>query len=230
VALLVGEENEGDGANAFLREARPGRVLVGEPTGLALCTSHYGYLEVALSAWGRRAHASIPERGHNAAETVLVALHSLLQQRNSTGSGPVLNVRHFATANPGFAVPERASAWVDIHLPPGQSVAEAIEDVRRALAVPGAERLEVEFPTIQEGFSVSEEELLIRAYRALGRQAVDVFRSHSDANLFHQAGVPTLVLGPGRLEYAHSAEERIELAEVEDAAQLYVDLAAQFLG
>ena len=84
--------------------------------------------------------------------------------------------------------------------------------------------------TMKHGFSVPEDETLVGAYRALGREAVDVFRSHSDATLFHEAGVPTLVLGPGRLEYAHASEERIEFSEVEEAAQLYVALASRVLG
>lgn len=230
VALVVGEEGEGDGARAFLREAKPGRVLVGEPTGLVLCPTHYGYLEVALSARGRRAHASTPERGQNAAETVLVALHALLQHRNAAEGGAVLNVRHFATRNPGFAVPECASAWVDLHLPPGFGLDDAIAGVRHTLDVPGAERLEVGFPTQHEGFQVAQGDALVEAWRALGRGGEDVFRSHSDANFFHEAGVPTLVLGPGRLEYAHSEEERVDFGEVAEAARLYLALAQKLVG
>lgn len=226
VALLVGEERDGDGAAAFLREARPGRALVGEPTGLALATSHFGYLEVELSARGRRAHASIPERGENAAEAVLTALNALLRCRDGDPEGLVLSVRHFETTNPGFAVPERAAAWVDVHLPPGRRASEVAEQLRRA-AEEGGPAVSIGFPTSQDGFAVGEEDPLVRAWRALGRSATEAFRSHSDAGLFHAAGVPTLLLGPGRLEYAHTEEERVDFAEVVEAAELYGALAGR---
>jgi acetylornithine deacetylase len=51
------------------------------------------------------------------------------------------------------------------------------------------------------------------------------FRSHSDGNLFHQAGSRPLILGPGSLETAHTAEEQTSLAEVEAAARIYAALA-----
>lgn len=228
VALLVGEEEEGDGARVFLAEARPGRAVVAEPTALALCTGHYGYLEVALSARGRRAHASIPERGENAAEAVLFALQALLDERRQ-GSGPVFNVRHFETGNAGFAVPERASAWVDVHLPPDYPAARAQETVVRRLEARVGDRVAVSFPTAQDGFSVPATDPLVMAYRRLGRSATDVFRSHSDANSFHAAGVPTVVLGPGRLEHAHAEDERVDFAEVLEAAGLFAALARAFL-
>ncbi|NOY43892.1 MAG: M20 family metallopeptidase [Deltaproteobacteria bacterium] len=73
VALVVGEEEDGDGADAFLGEFRPGRAVVGEPTDLVLCTGHYGYLEVEISAEGRRPRQRAragPQRGRAASDGV----------------------------------------------------------------------------------------------------------------------------------------------------------------
>lgn len=229
VALLVGEEEEGDGVRAFLAEARPGRVVVAEPTGLALCTAHFGYLEVALAARGRRAHASLPERGENAAEAVLAALQTLLDRRRE-GWEAVFSVRHFETLNPGFAVPEGASAWIDVHLPPDYPVSRAKAAVAQCVEARLGARVTVSFPTAQDGFRVPADDTLVGVYRSLGRGGTDVFRSHSDANSFHAAGIPTVVLGPGRLEYAHSEEERVDFAEVLEAARCYGELTRAFFG
>src|SRR6516164_5252499 len=43
--LAVGEEENGDGSTTFLDSCRPQWVIIGEPTGLAACFAHYGYLE-----------------------------------------------------------------------------------------------------------------------------------------------------------------------------------------
>ena len=51
------------------------------------------------------------------------------------------------------------------------------------------------------------------------------FRSHSDGNLFYQAGSKPFILGPGSLETAHTADEQTSLAEVEAAARIYAALA-----
>lgn len=229
LALVVGEEEEGDGSAAFLREARPGRAVIAEPTGLELCTSHYGYVEAAISARGRRAHASVPELGRNAAEAVLSVLHGLLQEPSLGGEGgPVLSIRHLETSNPGFAVPARAAAWVDVHVPPGYRVDRVVAVVDRVASDVGGQGLSVAYPCRHEGFALPENDPLLRAFRGAGGRGVGVFRSHSDGNLFHAAGVPAAVLGPGSLEYAHTEEERVAFPEVLEAARLFVALALAF--
>lgn len=231
LALLVGEEEEGDGAEAFLQEARPGRALVGEPTNLRLCTGHYGYLEVIVSARGRRVHASIPERGENAAEQVLAVLHEVLQASELQGEGgPVVSIRHLETTNPGFAVPARAAAWIDVHMPPGWSASTVQRFFSEIVDQQGEGRVTLEYPTEHAGFDLLENDPLIAAYRAAGGEETDVFRSHSDANRFFLAGIPTALLGPGRLEYAHTEEERIAFDQVVEAARRYRDLALAFRG
>jgi len=230
LALVVGEEGEGDGAATFLREARPGRVIVGEPTGMKLCTGHYGYVEAAFRASGRTVHASLPELGENAAEALLKALHDLIgsgELREALGA--VVNIRHLETAWSGFAVPDRARAWVDLHVPPEVSVDHLCEMVSRLVARSGDPRVEVTFPTAHGGYQLPEDDPLVKSYREVWGGELDVFRSHSDANLFQAVGVPAYVLGPGLLETAHTEEEQVELAEVLDAARCYVALARAFL-
>ncbi len=229
VALVVGEEQEGDGTLAFLREARPGRAVVGEPTGLRLCTGHYGYVEAVISAWGRRAHASVPELGENAAESVLAVLHGLLHESRATGrGGPVLNIRNLETTNPGFAVPERATAWVDVHIPPEYEPGSAVAAIDRVIESRGGGRVEASYPIRQIGHRLAAEDPIVAAFRSAGGRELDVFRSHSDASLFHAAGVPTAVLGPGSLEYAHTEDERVDLSELTVAARLYTDMGLSF--
>jgi acetylornithine deacetylase/succinyl-diaminopimelate desuccinylase-like protein len=44
-----------------------------------------------------------------------------------------------------------------------------------------------------------------------------------------QAGIPTVVLGPGRLEQAHVADESVSLYQVIQAAEVYALLAHDWL-
>ena len=61
--LVVGEEESGDGSSTFLDSRRPPWAVIGEPTGLAACFAHYGYLEADIVTRGRSSHSSLPELG-----------------------------------------------------------------------------------------------------------------------------------------------------------------------
>jgi len=51
------------------------------------------------------------------------------------------------------------------------------------------------------------------------------FRSHSDGNVLWSAGVDSIILGPGRLETAHTPEESVIFEQLEQAARLYLNFA-----
>jgi acetylornithine deacetylase len=233
--LVVGEEETGDGSARFLQEHRPQWVVIGEPTGLAACFSHYGYLEANFLTRGRRIHSSLPELGHNAVESMLRALLHLaadpLFERES--SGMVYSIRELSSSRAGFVVPDRCEATIDLHLPPAVEL-EAVERVIRGRAasagnvIPDLD-LTLDFDFASQGYDLgadhSPARTLERIYPKLGLPLrFEAFRSHSDGNLFFQAGVNPLILGPGSLETAHTPQEQASLAEVAFAAQIYAAL------
>jgi acetylornithine deacetylase len=233
--LVVGEEENGDGSAKFLADHRPDWVVIGEPTGLAACFAHYGYLEAGFITTGRRIHSSLPELGHNAVESMLRVLLHLgrdpLFERES--SGIVYSIREMSSSRAGFVVPDRCEAKIDLHLPPGTSPQE-VEAAFRDLAgsahqvVPDL-KLEVDFDFAGRSYDLGTENssarLLEVIYPRLGLPLrFEAFRSHSDGNLFFEAGVKPLILGPGSLETAHTPEERTSLAEVVFAAKIYAGI------
>jgi acetylornithine deacetylase len=50
----------------------------------------------------------------------------------------------------------------------------------------------------------------------------------SDASKFVRAGIPSIILGPGSIEQAHTADEYVELEEVEKAFVVYRNLMKSF--
>jgi acetylornithine deacetylase/succinyl-diaminopimelate desuccinylase len=69
------------------------------------------------------------------------------------------------------------------------------------------------------------------AFGDLGRAAAPatVFPAWTDgALIWREAGIPTLVWGPGELALAHSAEESVPLDEILLAARLYAAAARRF--
>lgn len=233
--LAVGEEENGDGSAAFLEQCRPPWVVIGEPTGLAACFAHYGYLEAGFVTRGRRSHSSLPELGHNAVESMLRSLLLLANDPlfDRAQSDIVYSVREMRSSQAGFVVPDRCEAWIDLHLPPDKDPNSLQEAIRLLVAgagrfIPGLD-LEVVFDFASAGYSLGTDnraaELLQRIYPGLGLQLrQDAFRSHSDGNLFFAAGSKPLILGPGSLETAHTPDEQVHRDEIFAAARIYAAL------
>lgn len=236
--LVVGEEETGDGSETFLRDRRPGWVVIGEPTSLSACFAHYGYLEAGFTTRGRRIHSSLPELGHNAVESMLRVLLHLARDPLFDPERPevVYSIRELSSARAGFVVPDRCEAWIDLHLPP-ELEPWRLEELLRARAASAAAlipdlNLDLEFnfaaPGYQLGTGNEWAEALSRIYPRLGLPLrFDAFRSHSDGNLFRRAGVNPLILGPGALEVAHTADEQTNFTEVLAAAKIYAGICMQ---
>ena len=233
--LVVGEEENGDGSARFLESCTPTWVVIGEPTSLAPCFSHYGYVEAQLVTKGRRSHSSLPELGHNAVESMLQILLQL-------GQAPLFSrdslqvfysIRELSSSRAGFVVPDRCEALIDLHLAPEITPEQAKAAISEQLAGAGDAipdlHLDVSFDFSASGYQLAADgwlgQVLEFIYPKLNLPLqLTPFRSHSDGNLFFAAGVQPLILGPGSLEIAHTNEEQTSLAEVEAAARIYAAL------
>jgi acetylornithine deacetylase len=234
LALVVGEEQEGDGAKTLVREHSIPWAVVGEPTNLVPCLGHYGYLEVLLRTRGRRAHSSMPELGQNAIETMLKLLLKLTEYADNAPHGLVYNIRQLTGFPGGFVVPDSCEAWLDLHLPPDSRMdilkAELEQLVEGAIEnIPGMDAY-IRFENAHSGYLISQKRPLVgrlkEAYRKMSISwKPQVFRSHSDANILWAGGTDPIILGPGQLETAHTPEESVEFSQVIQAAQLYLSFA-----
>ena len=235
VLLVVGEEENGDGSMTFLQTCQVPWVVIGEPTGLAACFAHYGYLEAGFVTKGHRIHSSLPELGHNAVESMLrVLLHvgkdSLFDRKTSE---IVYSIREMSSSQGGFVVPDRCETWIDLHLPPETDPAEIQDSLRRIVAgadkyIPGLD-LTIGFNFVSRGYNLGTDHriagVLADIYSRINLPLrLDAFRSHSDGNLFFAAGVKPLILGPGVLETAHMPDEQVIFDEVLAAARIYAAL------
>lgn len=234
LALVVDEEEDNTGTRALVSEYHFPWAIVGEPTALAPCLGHYGYLEVFLRAKGKRAHSAVPEVGHNAIEAMLKLLLKITDYSTTEGSRLVYNIRELSALPSGFVVPDLCEAWLDFHLPPDMRVDSLKAGLERVVAAEMQERPDLElhmrFEDTYAGYEISVERLFINKLRQVYASAgldwqPQQFRSHSDANLLWAAGIDPVILGPGRLELAHSEDESVAFEEVVTAAQLYLELA-----
>jgi acetylornithine deacetylase len=238
--LVVGEEENGDGAARLLEDYHFPWSIIAEPTRLMPCLADYGYIEMQLATRGKRRHASLAKKRFNPVEGMLKTLLALTHHMDTKRPEAVYNIRDLCTSQSGFAVPEWCNAWLDLHLPPhtptGTVCAEIEEVIEATLADKDLPLTEVSFHTIQDGYDLPGKgaviETLQKVYIRLGLPwQPTAFPSHSDANLLWAHGVKTLLLGPGSLAKAHVPDESVKEEEVLAAAEIfYLLLSTMFKG
>jgi acetylornithine deacetylase len=234
LALVVGEEEDGDGAEALAREYHFPWAIIGEPTDLQPCLEHHGYLELELYAKGRRRHASLAKPWDNPVREVLRLLVAISGHLDDHHAELVYNIRDIHSWPEGFMVPEGCQAWVDIHLPSRTPLGELtmeVEEVVLSQENSGAGLdTGLRLHTVQNGYRLPERGPVVEALkRIFADQELSwkpqAFPSHSDANQLWAAGVRPILLGPGRLEMSHVPEEAVSFSQVLNAAQIYYRLA-----
>jgi acetylornithine deacetylase len=234
LALVVGEEEDSDGAKMLAMEYGFPWAIVGEPTSLSPCLGHYGYLEAVLRTQGKRAHSSLPELGHNAVESMLKLLLKVTEYASASPHGLVYNIRQLSGFSTGFVVPDYCESWLDVHLPPDSRVDLLRTELEHLVesaskSIPGLDA-DVRFEDTYSGYRISSEGNLVKKLTKIYEKLSMVwepqdFRSHSDASVLFSAGVNPIVLGPGSLEAAHMPEESVSFNQVVQAAHLYLNIA-----
>jgi acetylornithine deacetylase len=239
LALVVGEEEKGDGADELVKGYHFPWAILGEPTDLKPCLSHYGYVEIHLNTRGRRLHASLAKKGGNAVDQMLHILLRLSRYLEEEHINLIYNIRDLYSSGGGFVVPDGCEAWVDVHLPPTAPVSEITVEIEELIAKEGhvdpSTEVSLRFTTVHAGYELPERGKVIDALKgSFSDQSLLweplSFPSHSDANQLWMAGVKPIILGCGRLEKAHSPGEDVSFRQVIDAAKIYFDVAARMAG
>lgn len=215
--FVAGEERSSDGAVAA-NAAAPwsARYLInGEPTDNRLAAATRGVYRVKLVAKGRAAHSSRPDLGESAIEKlidVLVALRSA-----SWPADPDLGHTHYTVGliNGGVApnvIPADANAELLFRSIGPES------DIRVALDRAVAGRVAVEHV------------LTVPPVRLKTLPGFDtaVCSFTTDIPFLDRWGTP-LLLGPGSVEQAHTADESVAISDLHEAADLYERLATSLL-
>ncbi len=226
-AGLMGEEAGQDGAKALAAMEEFDFVVVGEPTGLEVVFKHKVDVTARIVARGRAAHSSCPERGENAIvklASALLSVEKALATHFAGISDPVLGRPTFSigTVRGGAKfniVPDHAEAVIDLRLLPSQWKDREAESVFGAMrgACPG---LEVSRIAGSEALDTDPAHPLVaKLIEAGGRPAGAAW--FCDAAIFSSRGVPAVAVGPGSIAQAHTEDEFIEVAALEQGVEYF---------
>jgi acetylornithine deacetylase len=240
----VDEEFKFRGVMAFIDRKTPVLgAVVGEPTDLRPVVAHKGVVRWRLSTIGRSAHGSRPEEGVNAIDQmadVLCALRRLQSrfqaQKHALVGSPTLNVGRIWGGTGVNTVPDRCTIEVERRIIPGEEHAAVLAEVDALLAEvraaqPGltVEREEpfVTTPTLGTPLNAAVVASVRRACRDAGAcdEPVGVPYGSDASKLWTFGGIPSVVLGPGSIDQAHTANEYVPIDALCQAARLYASTA-----
>jgi succinyl-diaminopimelate desuccinylase len=189
-------------------------VICLEPTDNTLQLGCLGNLNARVVYEGKAAHSARPWLGVNA---IGLALHGLepvltLEPRDVEIGGlvfrEVMSVTQLHAGIASNVVPARAEANVNFRYAPDRTPDEAEVRIRELL--PNAEIV-----SNSPAAHVAAESELVRALRAAGGFELQPKQAWTNVADFAARGLDAVNLGPGGTRYAHAADERVEIAELE---------------
>lgn len=242
----VGCRGAPDLVRALLKHAAPPVLaIVGEPTTMRVVCAHKGKVARRLIISGRAGHSAMPHRAANAVDTAVAIAHGLrgfaeeeMLCSDDAAFDPPFTTIHVGSLHGGGAVnlvPERAVLEYEVRTLPSRDVRKILARIDDMVA---GEHRRLRNRTPEAGI-VSEE---IAAYPGLDMRADDVetrivarlandalpattVSFGTEAGLYAQAGIPTLVCGPGDMARGHKPDEWIGLDELAAASAMMDRLA-----
>jgi acetylornithine deacetylase len=213
---------------------RPGAVIIGEPTSMQVADAHKGVTTHVTRVQGHEIHSAKLFEGVSAVHVacrLVTELERIGEEYRAAGdpSGrfdPPCSTVHVGAISGGTArnIVARACEfhWEFRGLPnaPPQAAKEALDAVAAEIArkcfdgFPAA-RIETitecQVPGLAPQPGSVAETLALRLAKANRTIAVPY---GTEAGQFQQAGVPTVVCGPGRIDEAHQPDEYIEIDQL----------------
>jgi acetylornithine deacetylase len=221
-------------ADIVARGIRPAGCIVGEPTGMELVVAHKGKKAWRCRVRGYEAHSSLTPQGVNAVQIACQIVAYIAQRardfrdgdRKDDGYDVPYTTVHVGAIRGGTAlniVPRDCSFEFEIrHLPfdaPDAFFADVRAYAARFLpdmhAVEPATYIEFDHLSSLPGFDTHDGS----AITALGHgcnesRAVGKVSFGTEASLFHNADVPTVICGPGHIAQAHQPNEWVAVEQI----------------
>jgi acetylornithine deacetylase len=236
VALLFTSDEEANDArcvSAFLSQKRPfDAIVVAEPTRCQAVLAHRGISSMKIGFAGHAGHASgalndsalhqAMRWGSRALDFVAGQAH----QRFGGLTGLRFNIGHVAGGIKANVIAPSATARFGFRPLPSMDTDVLLAAFRDCAEAPLAEYVETfRGPPLPAGSVADAESRRLAArdfadgYGVPIGNAVDFW---TEASLFSQAGYTAIVLGPGDIAQAHSADEFVELSQLQKITETYI--------
>ncbi len=244
---VADEEYESLGTQDIIRRYRADAAIVTEPTDLAFCRAHRGFIGFEIETHGRAAHGSRYQDGIDAILHMgrflseLAHLEAELPQRppHPLAGPPSLHTSIIRGGTEMSTYPAECYLMIERRTSPGETVAGATAELQAIL-----DRLQQADPQFnaslntflaRPAFEIAADAPIAVAVneamtRRFGRPPEQRGASFwTDAALLAEAGIPSVLVGPTG-QGLHSAEEWVSIESCVQVAEILVDSARSFCG
>jgi acetylornithine deacetylase len=239
IALSYDEEVGAFGVSSLIKDvqergAQVAACIVGEPSSMQPIIAHKGTHRFRCCVRGKEAHSAMTHQGVNAiayATKMMVFLHNLADEVHAKerhdADFPVPTSTITVTMIDGGTgqniIPLHCNFQVDVRTMPGTSFEEILTRARayakslepEMQAVCKDSGIRIEFQFSMPGFGVPADDPLVRYVaqhaKAMGRTKVSF---GTEAGIFTNHGIRTVVIGPGNIEQAHQPDEFVEVSQL----------------
>jgi len=227
---FMGEESNQWGSKDFAKNHGHEYTfaLVGEPTSMEVVHVTKGSLWTTLKATGKAAHSSQPHRGENAILKLIRAIDTLdhhLGTKLASFDHPVLG---HSTLNVGVIqggsrpniVPDAATAVIDIRITPSLAAEggalKLLQDTLSSFDLP----IEIVNPHENPPMETDADHPVIKALLENGSKLAGA-PWFSDAAHLSDGGIPSICIGPGSIDQAHTIDEFIDISALEAGSAFF---------
>lgn len=226
-----------------LRTLRPRQAIVAEPTLLDVVVAHKGSVRWRCHTHGQAAHTSRPELGVNAISAMVDVVqaieryqHEVLSQREAHAlcGLPTVCVSTIQGGSGVNTVPDHAVIDIDRRLVPGETPNGAYQELIEFVAAHTADcaaNIKHEPPSnqstgLQDSSNRDWAKQVAAVAGSLGQKSQLVGVPYgTDAWALSEAGIPTVVFGPGSIDQAHTDDEWIDIEQLKQATEVFYRLA-----
>jgi acetylornithine deacetylase/succinyl-diaminopimelate desuccinylase family protein len=242
MACTVDEEYTFTGVQKLVAQGlKADLAVVAEPTQLHIVHAHKGVVRWHMSTSGRACHSSSPELGVNAIYRMgrlLIGIEDYAAELRESRPDPLLgpptlSVGRIEGGTSVNTVPDRCRIEIDRRVIPGEDPATTPDQLMAFLKF----EMGIDFPfectepwmcksALSPVGSEALVELLGQAIDAVkGTHEVHAVPYGTDASSIAEAGIPSVVFGPGDIAKAHTCDEWVPLDEVAEASEILFRLA-----
>ena len=207
--------------------------IVTEPTQCHVVMFHNGICNMQINFIGKSAHACAPDEGINAIEIAAEFMHKLKQYKETLshqiflGLKPSINIAVIHGGTKPNMVPDSCMLMLSYRYLPDESSEHVVSKIKKLVDQPTTTvKVIYSAPPLNCGI---KDTFLVEAFKSCGIDSnINTAHFWSEASLFSQAGIPSIVFGPGNIEQAHSHEEFIDKHELLKSTEIYKNLFSQF--
>jgi acetylornithine deacetylase len=244
------EETACQGAPVMLKELKNRKIncsvcIVGEPTSMKAIQAHKGCYEYSTHFTGLAGHGSAPDKGVNAVEYATRFINKLMEVREElkkrepkdsifTPPYTTLQIGRISGGSARNVIADQCV--VDWELRPvvfedGVFVNKTMDEYVKNTLLPEMRKIHPEANIKKEiigeiiGFNKDENSDAVNLVCNLtGDNSRDVVSFGTEAGLFQELGISTVVCGPGSIEQAHKIDEYVSFEQLKLCLKMLIDL------